>query len=61
MKRILSVFVFMLGCMSTYAKHVDITINTSCGYKYHVSEIGDNVTSKQMANFAEYIEDAFCG
>lgn len=51
----------MLGCMSTYAKHVDITITTSCGYEYHVSEIEDNVTSKQMANFAEYIEYAFCG
>lgn len=51
----------MLGCMSTYVKQVDITITTSCGYEYHVSEIGDNVTSKQMANFAEYIEYAFCG
>lgn len=61
MKRILSVFVFMLGCMSTYAKHVDITITTSCGYEYHVSEIGDNVTGRQMVDFAEYIEYAFCG
>ena len=61
MKRILSVFVFMLGCMSTYVKHVDITITTSCGYEYHVSEIGDNVNGRQMVDFAEYIEYAFCG
>lgn len=51
----------MLGCTSTYVKHVDITITTSCGYEYHVSEIGDNVNSRQIIDFAEYIEYAFCG
>lgn len=51
----------MLGCMSTYVKHVDITITTSCGYEYHVREIGDNVNGRQMVDFAEYIEYAFCG
>ncbi len=51
----------MLGCMSTYAKHVDITITTSCGYEYHVSKIGDNVNGRQMVDFAEYIEYAFYG
>lgn len=51
----------MLGCMSTYAKHVDIIITTPCGYEYHVNEIGNNVIGRQMVDFVEYIEYAFCG
>lgn len=43
------------------AKPVNIEISTSCGVSYHVSEIGDNVTAKDMIKFAQYIDWAYCG
>lgn len=60
MKRIFSIAVLLFACMATYAKHVDITIITSCGYEYHISEVGDNITAKELVDFAEYIDYAFC-
>lgn len=51
----------LLGGMSASAKAVDFDINTSCGASHHVSEIGDNVTPKQLEEFIMYIDWVYCG
>nr|WP_295287479.1 hypothetical protein [uncultured Prevotella sp.] len=51
----------LLGGMSASAKAVDFDINTSCGASHHVSEIGDNVTPKQLEEFTMYIDWVYCG
>lgn len=51
----------LLGGMSASAKAVDFDIDTSCGASHHVSEIGDNVTPKQLEEFIMYIDWVYCG
>ena len=51
----------LLGGMSASAKAVDFDINTSCGASHHVSDIGDNVTPKQLEEFTMYIDWVYCG
>lgn len=51
----------LLGGVSANARAVDMDIITSCGAVHHVSEIGDNVTVKQLAKFAKYIDSVYCG
>ncbi len=51
----------LLGGVSANAKAVDIDITTSCGAVHHISEIGDNVGTKQLVQYAEYIESVYCG
>lgn len=54
-------FFIICGGMSASAKAVDFDINTSCGASHHVSEIGDNVTPKQLEEFTMYIDWVYCG
>lgn len=61
MKKIFTTALFAGVCMVSNAKTVDITIKTSCGEEYHISEIGDNVTTEQMVEFSRMIDDTFCG
>ncbi len=61
MKKLLFVALFAVSCMAANAKRVDITIHTSCGIDYHIGEIGNNVTSKQLAAFVRHIDETFCG
>lgn len=51
----------LLGGVSANAKAVDIDITTSCGAVHHVSEIGDNVSAKDLVEYAEYIDRVYCG
>ena len=51
----------LLGGVSANAKAVDIDIKTSCGEVHHISEIGDNVSTEQLAEYAEYIDWVYCG
>lgn len=51
----------LLGGVSANAKAVDIDITTSCGAVHHVSEIGDNVSAKQLLQYAEFIDEVYCG
>ena len=51
----------LLGGVSANAKAVDIDITTSCGTVHHVGEIGDNVTAKQIVDYAMYLDSVFCG
>ena len=51
----------LLGGVSANAKAVDIDITTSCGAVHHISVIGDNVGTKQLVQYAEYIESVYCG
>lgn len=51
----------LLGGVSANAKAVDIDITTSCGAVHHISEIGDNVSTKQLVRYAKYIESVYCG
>ena len=51
----------LLGGVSANAKAVDYDIITSCGAVHHVSEIGDNVSTKQLVQYAKYIDSVYCG
>lgn len=51
----------LLGGVSANAKAVDYDIITSCGAVHHVSEIGDNVSTKQLVQYAKYLDSVYCG
>ena len=48
-------------CLASNAKRVDITVYTSCGVSYKIEEIGDNVTAQDIANYAQKLDEIFCG
>lgn len=51
----------LLGGVSANAKAVDFDITTSCGAVHHVSEIGDNISAKQLVQYTEFIDEVYCG
>lgn len=61
MKKIIATALFATVCLASNAKRVDITIETSCGVSYKIEEIGDNVTAQDIANYAQKLDEIFCG
>ena len=48
-------------CLASNAQRVDITVHTSCGIDYKITEIGDTVTAQDIVNYARELEKTFCG
>jgi len=48
-------------CLASNAKKVDIIVHTSCGVSYKITEIGDTVTAKNLADYARKLDETFCG
>lgn len=51
----------LLGGVSANAEDASFDIVTSCGAVHHVSNVGKNVTVKQLVKFAQYIDFVYCG
>ncbi len=54
-------FMLLLGGVAANAKPVDIYIITSCDEVYHITEIGDTVSEKELVEYVKYIEWSLCG
>lgn len=61
MKKIIATALFAMVCLASNAKRVDITVHTSCGISYKITEIGDTVTAQDLAAYARELEKTFCG
>lgn len=61
MKKVLFISLLTSIGFVANAKSVDIDIETSCGEIHHISEIGDDVDAKDLADYAEYIDWVYCG
>lgn len=61
MKKIIATALFAMVCLASNAKRVDITVHTSCGISYKITEIGDTVTAQDLAAYARTLDWIFCG
>lgn len=61
MKKIIATALFAMVCLASNAQRVDITVHTSCGIDYKITEIGDTVTAQDIVNYARELEKTFCG
>jgi hypothetical protein len=61
MKKFIATVLFAMVCLASNAKIVDITVHTSCGVSYKITEIGDTVTAKDLADYARKLDEIFCG
>ena len=61
MKKFIATALFAMVCLASNAKRVDITVHTSCGVSYKITEIGDTVTAKDLADYARKLDENFCG